>query len=64
MLIVNGTKDQIVPMNITRELAQGIQSAKLILVDSDHLFTLQNPDLLIKPALEFLTEVDGMSLPD
>lgn len=64
MLIVNGTKDQIVPMNITRELAQGIQGAKLILVDSDHLFTLQNPDLLIKPALEFLTEVDGMSLPD
>jgi pimeloyl-ACP methyl ester carboxylesterase len=56
-LIVNGTKDPIVPMKITEELAQGIPGAKLVLVDGDHLFTLQNPDLLIEPALKFLAKV-------
>lgn len=60
-LIVNGTKDQVVSMKITQELAQGIPGAKLVLVEGDHLSTLQDPDLLVRPVLEFLTVVDGMS---
>lgn len=60
-LIVNGTKDQVVSMKITRELAHGIPGAKLVLVDGDHLFTLQDPDLLVRPILEFMEIVDGMS---
>ncbi|WP_342676689.1 alpha/beta fold hydrolase [Methanofollis sp. UBA420] len=58
-LIVNGTKDGIVPMKITRELADGIPGARLVLVEGDHLFVAKNPDLLITPALAFLGEVDG-----
>lgn len=58
-LIVNGTKDQAVSMRITRELAQGIPGAKLVLVEGDHLFISHDLDLLLKPALEFLAEVDA-----
>jgi pimeloyl-ACP methyl ester carboxylesterase len=58
-LIVNGTKDGIVPMRITQELADGIRGAKLVLVDGDHLFAAKDPDLLISPARSFLAEVDG-----
>ena len=57
-LIVNGTKDRIVPMRITWELASGIPGAHLVLVDGDHLFMIKSPDLLIDPALAFLAEVD------
>jgi len=57
-LIVNGTKDQVVSMKITRELARGIPGAKLVLVEGDHLF-IRDPNLLIKPALEFLAEIDA-----
>lgn len=60
-LIVNGTKDQVVSMKITQELAQGIPGAKLVLVEGNHLFTLQDPDLLVRPVLEFMAIVDGMS---
>lgn len=58
-LIVNGTKDQAVSMKITRELAKGIPGAKLVLVEGDHLFISQNINLLLKPALDFLAEVDA-----
>jgi pimeloyl-ACP methyl ester carboxylesterase len=61
-LILNGTKDQVVPMSITRELAGGIMGAKLILADGDHLFSAKDPNLLIAPALEFLADVDGTSV--
>lgn len=57
-LIVNGTKDGIVPIRITRELAGGISGTRLVLVEGDHLFAAKTPDLLIKPAREFLAEVD------
>lgn len=57
-LIVNGTKDSIVPMRITRELAGGIPGARLVLVDGDHLFMVKSPDLLIDPARAFLADVD------
>jgi 3-oxoadipate enol-lactonase len=60
VLIVNGTRDRIVPMKITRELAQGIPGARLILVEGDHLFSAKTPDLLITPALAFLADVDAM----
>lgn len=59
-LIVNGTKDRIVPMRITRELSEGISGARLVLVDGDHLFAVKSPDLLITPARAFLEEVDVM----
>ena len=57
-LIVNGIKDSIVPMRITRELAGGIPGARLVLVDGDHLFMIKSPDLLINPARAFLADVD------
>jgi pimeloyl-ACP methyl ester carboxylesterase len=60
-LIVNGTKDQIVPMSITQELARGIPGARLVLADGDHLFSAKDPDLLIKPARVFLAEVDAQT---
>ncbi len=56
-LIMNGTKDLVVSMKITRELARGIPGAELVLVDGDHLF-IRDPNLLTKPVLEFLGEVD------
>ncbi len=59
-LIVNGTKDQVVSMKITRELAGGIPGAKLVLVDGDHLF-IRDPNLLTEPALEFLAKIDEES---
>jgi 3-oxoadipate enol-lactonase len=61
-LIVNGTKDGIVPMKITRELSDGISGARLVLVNGDHLFSAKDPDLLIMPAREFLAEVDANTL--
>jgi len=58
-LIVNGSKDQFVPLKITRELAEGIAGAKLVLVDGDHIFSRTRPELLQIPVLEFLAEVDA-----
>lgn len=60
-LIVNGTKDQFVPMDLTEELVEGIKGSKLILVEEDHFFAAIKPELLIKPALEFLREIDVKS---
>lgn len=57
-LIVNGTKDGIVPMKLTRELADGIPGARLVLVEGDHLFSAKEPDLLIAPARAFMEEMD------
>lgn len=56
-LIVNGTKDHFVPMNLTEELASGIKGSKLVLVEGNHFFAAIEPELLIKPAREFLNEV-------
>ena len=56
-LIVNGTKDPTYPKKVTEELAQGIPGAKLVLVEEDHLFTRQNPGLLVEPALKLLAKV-------
>lgn len=56
VLIVSGKNDKIIPMKITRELVGGILKSKLVLVDGDHLFSATNPDLLITPALSFLSE--------
>jgi pimeloyl-ACP methyl ester carboxylesterase len=61
-LIVNGTDDFIVgPMKYTEELAMGIAGSKLILFEGGHICVAKNQDLLIKPALEFLAEVDAKS---
>lgn len=57
-LIVNGTKDQFVPMELTEELEAGIHGSKLILVEEDHFFCSNKPELLIKPVLEFLEELN------
>jgi pimeloyl-ACP methyl ester carboxylesterase len=58
-LILNGTKDQVVPVSISRELSTGISGAELRLIDGDHLFAAKNPDLFIEPALRFLNDVDA-----
>ena len=63
-LIVNGTRDALVPMSITRELAGGIPGSRLVLVEGDHLFAATDPDLLLVPALAFLREVDGNAGPE
>lgn len=56
-LIVNGTKDQFAPIELAEELAAGIEDSKFILVEGDHFFAAVKPELLIKPALEFLEEI-------
>lgn len=58
-LIVNGTKDQFVPVKISRELAAGIAGAKLVLVEGDHLFATTQREKLMEPALDFLATVDA-----
>ena len=60
-LILNGTKDEAVPMECTEELAREISDSKLILVEGSHLFAAINIELLVEPALEFLEEVDAKS---
>lgn len=57
-LIVNGTCDQFVPLIYAHELADGIRGSHLHLIDRDHLFILQEPELVTRPALEFLAGVD------
>lgn len=58
-LIIGGSSDQYVPMKFTRELADGISGSRLELLDCDHLFILKEPELMIRPALKFLAEVDA-----
>jgi pimeloyl-ACP methyl ester carboxylesterase len=59
--VLNLTRDQFVPMRYTRELAAGIPGAELRLIDRDHLFILNEPELIIDPALEFLARIEEMS---
>ena len=56
-LVINGTKDHLVPMNLTNELTEGIKNSKLIIVDEGHYFAALKPELLIEHTLEFLKEV-------
>lgn len=58
-LIVNGSKDPFVPLKITRELAEGIPGAKLVLVDSDHSISWTNPEFLLTQVAGFLEAVDA-----
>ena len=60
-LIINGTRDDTIPMECTEELVNEIPDSKLILVEGDHLFSAVNMDLLVKPALEFFGEIDAKS---
>lgn len=63
-LIVNGTRDEFVPVKITRELASGIAGARLIMIEGgDHMFAVKSPGLLIEPVLEFLAEADAGTIP-
>jgi len=57
-LIINMAQDQYVPMKFTRELADGIRGSRLERIDRDHLFILNEPELMIRPALAFLQDVD------
>jgi pimeloyl-ACP methyl ester carboxylesterase len=58
-LIVNASKDPFVPMKITRELAEGIPGAKLILVDGDHSISWTNPEFLLTQVAGFLEAADS-----
>jgi 3-oxoadipate enol-lactonase len=58
-LIINMAHDQYVPPKYTRELVDGICGSRLELINRDHLFILKEPELVIRPALEFLSEVDA-----
>jgi len=58
-LIINMAHDQYVPMKFTRELADGIHGSRLELIDRDHLFLLKEPELITRPALDFLRSVDS-----
>ena len=55
-LVINGTKDHLVPMELTEELL-GIRDIKLVLVDEGHYFAALKPELLIEQTLKFLKEV-------
>ena len=59
-LIVNGKSDEIVPIHIAQELADGIPDARLVLVDGNHMFAAKSPELLITPARAFLAEVEAI----
>jgi len=59
VLIVNGTRDPSTPVRYAEELSAGILGARLVLVDNDHMFARTAPDLLVRPALVFLAEVDA-----
>ena len=54
-LVINGTKDHLVPMELTEELLR-IMDVKLVLVDEGHYFAALKPELLIEHTLEFLKE--------
>jgi len=58
-LVIGMTHDQFVPMKFTRELADGILGSRLELIDRDHLLALKEPELIIRPTLAFLAEVDA-----
>jgi pimeloyl-ACP methyl ester carboxylesterase len=59
VLIVNGTQDRSTPVRYAEELRAGIPGARLVLVDSHHMFARIVPDLLIRPTFAFLAEVDA-----
>jgi len=56
-LVINGTKDHLVPVELTEELTLEISDVKLVLVDEGHYFFALTPELLIKYALDFLEEL-------
>ncbi len=56
-IVINGTKDHLVPIGLTEELTRGIMDVKLVLVDEGHYFAALKPELLINHSLEFLREV-------
>jgi len=60
-VIINGTKDPFVTMELTEELTAGIKGSKLVLVEGNHFFAAIEPELLIGPALEFLEEIKAKS---
>lgn len=57
-LIVNGTKDASTPVKFARELSEGITDSALILVEENHLFIRNKPELLMKSILEFMDEIE------
>lgn len=57
-LIVNGSKDQFVPLKITRELTEGIRGATLVLLDADHTISRTQPELLLTHVAGFLEAID------
>lgn len=57
-LIITMKNDQYVPIKFTYELTNGITDSRLELLDTDHLFILKEPELMIRSALAFLKEVD------
>lgn len=58
-LIIYMAHDQYVPMKYMQELVEGIKGARLELIDRDHMFFLNQPELMISPALDFLNKVDS-----
>ncbi|WP_237739682.1 hypothetical protein [Methanobacterium formicicum] len=57
--MVNSTKDASTPVKFASELSNGITNSRLILVEEDHLFIRNKPDLLLKPVREFLEEIEN-----
>lgn len=53
-LIVNGTQDSSTPVNFARELAEGIKKSRLVLVNENHFFARENPEILIDQMNDFL----------
>ena len=54
-LIVNASRDPLVPAAITRELAHGIRGAELVLIDGDHTISRTRPEVLFQYAEGFLS---------
>lgn len=55
-LIVNGTQDSSTPVNLARELVDGVENSKLVLVKENHFFIRIKPEILMIHMNEFIFE--------
>jgi len=53
-IIINGTEDSSTPLKCAEELHNGIINSKLILVEENHFFIRNKPELVIQPLVKFI----------
>jgi pimeloyl-ACP methyl ester carboxylesterase/membrane protein DedA with SNARE-associated domain len=58
MLILHGTKDPLVPVEVAREGARLVPQSELQILDSNHFMVFQDPRPLVAPLQDFLERVE------